>query len=81
MLTTPPPASATISVSLTADEYALVVAALRTLEDLMQDCDDDEAAQVADECVALRAKLRAACKDRRPPALAVVIPIRGGSAP
>ena len=69
------------SYPLTADEYSLVVAALRTLEDLMQDCDDDEAAQVADECVALRAKLRAACKDRRPPALAVVIPIRGGSAP
>ena len=75
------PILAVRSYPLTADEYSLVVAALRTLEDIMLDCDDDEAAQVADECVALRAKLRAACKDRRPPALAVVIPIRGGSAP
>ena len=79
MLTTPPPASATISVSLTADEYALVVAALRTLEDIMLDCGGDEAAQVADECVALRRRLRA-IRDRGP-TLAAVVPIRGGEAP
>ena len=74
----PPPPSA-LSVSLTAAEYVLVVAALRTLEDLMQYCDDDEAAQVADECMALRRRLRA-IRDRGP-TLAAVVPIRGGEAP
>lgn len=64
------------SYPLTAEEYALVVAALRTLEDIMQDAEHDEATRVADECVALRAKLRAV--RQAAPALATVVPLRRG---
>ena len=73
------PILAVRSYPLTADEYSLVVAALRTLEDIMLDCGGDEATQVADECVALRRRLRA-IRDRGP-TLAAVVPIRGGEAP
>lgn len=67
------------SYPLSAEDYALVVAALRSLEDSMEDAGGAECLAIATECVSLRAKLRAAHLAR--PALAVVIPIREGTAP
>jgi hypothetical protein len=74
-LTLPP--APPISYPLTGDEYALVVAALRLLEDDLHD-GDDECRAIAAEAVALRARLRAI--RARGPVLAVVVPIRAESA-
>lgn len=73
----PCPAPVTLPFSLTGQEYSLIVAALRMLEDDMRDAGDREALAHAEEAVALRAKLRAT-KDRGP-VLAEIIPIRSGA--
>lgn len=62
---------------LTGEDYALVEAALRLLEDDMHDCQDAEATEIAHQAAELRARLRA--HRDRPPALAVVVPIRAAT--
>ena len=71
------PPAPTISYPLTGPEYGLVVAALRMLEDDMRDAGDAEAVGIAEEAVALRARLREI--RARGPVLAVVVPIREGA--
>lgn len=66
---------ATISPALNAGEYALVVAALRLLEDDMRDCDLPEAIATADQAVALRAKLRSYADRRGRPADVFALPV------
>ena len=65
------------SYPLTGEDYSLVEAALRLLEDDMHDCQNDEATEIAHQAAELRARLRA--QRDRAPALAVVVPIRAAT--
>jgi hypothetical protein len=70
---------ATISPALNASEYALVVAALRLLEDDMRDgFEMPDALKIADEAVALRAKLRTYADRRGRPADIIALPVVRG---
>lgn len=73
----PLPIAPSRSFPLTGEDYSLVEAALRLLEDDMHDCANAEATEIAHQAAELRARLRAH-RDRAP-SLAVVVPIRAAT--